>query len=60
MQQAEFTQVQTEGELKRVTEEFKQYKINANNLMMEHMKRQSDLKKADESKTKDIAALQEY
>ena len=50
MQQAEYKQVQQEGELRRVTEEFKKYQKDANTLMAENIKRQSDLKKTDEAK----------
>jgi len=39
MQQAEFKQVQQEGELRRVTEEFKKYQKDANTLMAENIKR---------------------
>lgn len=60
MQQAEFKQVQQEGELRRVTEEFKKYQKDANTLMAENIKRQSDLKKTDEAKKQEIASLQEY
>ena len=60
MQQAEFKQVQQEGELRRVTEEFKKYQKDANTLMAENIKRQSDLKKTDETKKQEIASLQEY
>ena len=60
MQQAEFKQVQQEGELRRVIEEFKKYQKDANTLMAENIKRQSDLKKTDEAKKQEIASLQEY
>ena len=60
MQQAEFKQVQQEGELRRVTEEFKKYQKDANTIMAENIKRQSDLKKTDEAKKQEIASLQEY
>ncbi len=60
MQQAEYKQVQQEGELRRVTEEFKKYQKDANTLMAENIKRQSDLKKTDEAKKQEIASLQEY
>ena len=60
MQQAEFKQVQQEGELRKVTEEFKKYQKDANTLMAENIKRQSDLKKTDEAKKQEIASLQEY
>ena len=60
MQQAEFKQVQQEGELRRVTEEFKKYQKDANTIMAENIKRQSDLKKTDETKKQEIASLQEY
>ncbi len=60
MQQAEYKQVQQEGELRRVSEEFKKYQKDANTLMAENIKRQSDLKKTDEAKKKEIASLQEY
>ena len=51
MQQAEYKQLQQEGELRKVTEEFKKYKTDANTLMMGHMKRQSELKKTDDAKS---------
>ena len=60
MQQAEYKQVQQEGELRRVSEEFKKYQKDANTLMAENIKRQSDLKKTDEAKKQEIASLQEY
>ncbi len=60
MQQAEYKQVQQEGELRKVTEEFKKYQKDANTLMAENIKRQSDLKKTDEAKKQEIASLLEY
>jgi len=41
-------------------EEFKKYKADANKLMMENLKRQSELKKNDEAKNLQIASLTEY
>lgn len=46
-QRAEFKQVQLEGQLLQAQESIDKYKKDANQIMAEHMKRNSDLRQQD-------------